>query len=50
MDPFVIIKNYRQTRQPEEATPPPRLVLRELDTNAITARATSLKFVPKPFA
>lgn len=50
MDPFIIIKNYRQSRQSEEATPPPRLVLRELDPNALTSRTTSLKFAPKAFS
>jgi hypothetical protein len=42
MDPFIIVKNYRQQRQAlfEELPPaPPRLFLRELDPNALAARA-----------
>jgi hypothetical protein len=41
MDPFIIIKNHRQIlqRQAEENNPPPRLFLRELDPNALAARA-----------
>ena len=46
MDPFIIIKNYRQTQQKltEEVPPPPvappqRMALRELDSNALSMRS-----------
>lgn len=49
MDPFIIIKNYRQSRQQEETTPPPRIFLRELDPNTLTSRPTIAKYNPAPF-
>jgi hypothetical protein len=49
MDPFIIIKNYRQSRVPEEPIAAPRLFLRELDPNTLTSRPTSLKLPTRLF-
>jgi len=43
MDPFIIIKNYRQSKI-EDLPPAPRLCLRELDPNTLSSRPTSNKF------
>lgn len=42
MDPFIIIKNYRQAKV-EEIPPAPRIFLRELDPNTLASRSTSNK-------
>ena len=42
MDPFIIIKNYRQAKT-EDIPPAPRLILRELDPNTLSSRSTSNK-------
>lgn len=42
MDPFIIIKNYRQAKA-EEVPPAPRLILRELDPNTLSSRTGSVK-------
>ena len=49
MDPFIIIKNYRQSRQVEEASPPPRVFLRELDPNTLASRQPNTKMLSKAF-
>ena len=50
MDPFVIVRNYRQQRQAamEEpvAVPPPRMFLRELDPNTLVSRQLTAKHAP----
>jgi len=47
MDPFIIVKNYRQQRQAflDETTPlpPVRIFLRELDTNTLVSRQVQSK-------
>ncbi len=46
MDPFIIVRNYRQQRQCLEEplpVPAPRLFLRELDPNALVSRHVPLK-------
>ena len=50
MDPFIIIRNYRQQRQsaleeltPTTAPPASRLFLKELDPNALVNRQVALK-------
>lgn len=36
MDPFIIIKNYRQQKQAQaEEAQPPRIFLREIDPNTL---------------
>jgi hypothetical protein len=49
MDPFIIIKNYRQSRQQEEVSPPPRLILRELDPNSLSSRTNNTRYSSRPF-
>ena len=49
MDPFIIIKNYRQSRQVEEASPPPRVFLRELDPNTLATRQPNTKMLAKAY-
>lgn len=46
MDPFIIIRNYRQQRQLSEdlpSFPPARVFLRELDPNTLVNRPTQVK-------
>lgn len=44
MDPFIIIKNYRQQRQAmTEEIHAPRIFLRELDPNALVSRQIQSK-------
>ena len=51
MDPFIIVKNYRQIRQQEEASPPPpRIFLRELDPNSLVPRQPTFKPASRCFA
>jgi hypothetical protein len=42
MDPFIIIKNYRQPK-PEDIPPAPRIFLRELDPNTLSSRTAASK-------
>lgn len=50
MDPFIIVKNFRQIRQQEETSPPPRLFLRELDPNTLAHRQPVFKPTSRCFA
>ena len=44
MEPFVIIRNYRQQRQAAlEEVAPPRMFLRELDPNTLVSRQPAVK-------
>jgi hypothetical protein len=47
MDPFIIVRNYRQQRQALEEisvpVPAPRIFLRELDPNALVSRQVAVK-------
>ena len=49
MDPFIIIKNYRQTRQLEEISPPPRPFLRDIDPHTLPCRQPSTKALAKAY-
>jgi hypothetical protein len=43
MDPFIIIKNYRQQKQPQsEEIQPSRIFLRELDPNTLVSNNVSI--------
>jgi hypothetical protein len=49
MDPFIIVKNYRQQRQAlleETHTPAPRIFLAELDANSLVRRESQAKRRP----
>lgn len=48
MDPFIIIKNYRQPKV-EEIPPAPRIFLRELDPNTLTSRNTTGKIQSRQY-
>ena len=50
MEPFIIIKNYRQSRQLEEITPPPRPFLREIDPSTLPFRQPSTKALAKAYS
>jgi hypothetical protein len=50
MEPFIIIKNYRQSRQLEELSPPPRIFLREIDPNTLPSRQPNYKQHVRAFA